>query len=64
MAEVGDRIEVAAAKGAPSKRGAVVGKSGSMLMVEWEDGHRSSFTPAPGAVAVVRARVSKRTQEQ
>ena len=52
MAEVGDRIVVAAAKGAPSKRATVVAKSGSMLTVEWEDGHRSAFYPAPGSVSV------------
>ena len=52
MAEKGDRIVVAAAKGAPCKKGTVVAKSGSMLTVEWEDGHTSSFTPGPGAVWV------------
>ena len=52
MAEVRDRIEVAAAKGAPSKRGVVVAKSGSMLAVEWDNHRRSSFYPAPGAVTV------------
>ena len=50
MADVGDRIEVAAAKGAPSKHGSVVDKSGTMLTVEWDDGHRSTFCPAPGSV--------------
>jgi hypothetical protein len=52
VAETGDRIVVAAAKGAPSKRGTVVAKVGTMLTVEWEDGHSSSFTPAPGSVWV------------
>ena len=52
MANIGDRIVVAAAKGAPSKRGTVVDKAGSMLTVEWDDGHRSSFNPAPGSVWV------------
>jgi hypothetical protein len=52
VAEIGDRVVVAAAKGAPSKRGTVVAKTGSMLTVEWRDGHTSSFTPAPGSVWV------------
>ena len=54
MADVGDHIEVAAAKGAPSKHGVVLDKSGSMLTVEWDDGHHSEFFPAPGAVSVRR----------
>jgi hypothetical protein len=54
MADIGDRIEVAAAKAAPSKRGTVVGKSGTMLTVEWEDGHKSTFCPAPGALTIGR----------
>ena len=52
MVDIGDHIEVAAAKTAPSKRGTVVGKSGTMLTVEWDDGHRSTFVPAPGALTV------------
>jgi Domain of unknown function (DUF1918) len=52
MAEVGDTIAVAAAKGAPSKRGLVIAKAGTMLTVRWDDGHESSFVPAPGSVAV------------
>lgn len=52
MAEVGDRITVSAGKGAPSKHGKVVAASGTMLTVEWGDGHTSSFYPAPGSVTV------------
>lgn len=52
MAEVGDRIAVSARKGAPSKRGKVVAATGTMLTVEWDDGHTSSFYPAPGSVTV------------
>lgn len=52
MPDVGDRIAVAAAKGAPSKRGTVVAKAGSMLVVEWDDGRRTTFSPAPGSVTV------------
>jgi hypothetical protein len=59
VAEVGDRIMVAAAKGAPSKKGAVVAKSGSMLTVEWDDGHQSFFYPAPGSVTVNTAASSR-----
>jgi hypothetical protein len=52
MANVGYRNAVAAAKGAPSKRGTVVDKVGGMLVVEWDDGRRSTFSPAPGSVTV------------
>lgn len=62
MPEVGDRIEVAAAKGAPSKRGTVVARSGTMLTVEWDDGHRSSFCPAPGGVTVDRLPAAQDTR--
>jgi hypothetical protein len=58
VAEIGDRVVVAAAKGAPSKRGMVVAKTGSMLTLEWQDGHTSSFTPAPGSVWVENADAS------
>lgn len=54
MAEVGDVILAAAAKGAPSKRGRVIAKSGDMLTVAWDDGHESEFMPAPGSVTVER----------
>lgn len=52
MAEQGDRIAVAAGRGAPSRRGTVLDRAGRMLVVEWDDGHRSSYFPAPGAVTV------------
>jgi hypothetical protein len=52
MAEVGDRIVVSAAKGAPSRRGRVIAVAGSMLTVEWDDGRMSSFFPAPGSLVV------------
>ena len=52
MANVGDRIAVAASKGAPSRRGTVVERIGRMLVVDWDDGRRSSFYPAPGSVTV------------
>lgn len=51
-ASAGDRIAVAASKGAPSKRATVVDRIGSMLIVEWDDGRRSTFHPAPGSVSV------------
>ncbi len=55
MTNVGDRIAVVASKGAPSRRGTVVERSGRMLVVDWDDGHRSSFYPAPGSVTVEQA---------
>lgn len=53
MANVGDRIAVAARKSAPSRRGTVVDRVGTMLVVEWDDGTRSSYYPAPGSVTVL-----------
>jgi hypothetical protein len=58
MVQVGDRVQVVAGKHAPSKRGIVVAKSGPILSVEWDDGHRSSFSPAPGAVSVEKQAAS------
>lgn len=54
MAKVGDRIAVAARKSAPSRRGTVADVVGTMLVVDWDDGRRSSFFPAPGSVTVLR----------
>ncbi len=54
MVNVGDRIAVAAAKGAPARHGTVVEQVGRMLVVDWDDGRRSGFIPAPGAVSVQR----------
>ena len=51
-ADVGDRISVVAAKGAPARQGRVVARDGSMLTVEWDDHHQSSFYPAPGSVLI------------
>lgn len=53
MAKMGDRIAVAARKSAPSRRGTVLDVIGTMLVVEWDDGRRSSFFPAPGSVTVL-----------
>lgn len=54
MVNVGDRIAVAAAKGAPARHGTVVEQVGRMLVVDWDDGHRSGFIPGPGAISVQR----------
>lgn len=54
MVKPGDRIVVAAAKTAPARRGTVVEQVGAMLVVDWDDGRRSGFIPAPGAVTVQR----------
>jgi uncharacterized protein DUF1918 len=51
-ARTGDRIVVAAAKTAPSRRGTVVERAGRMLVVDWDDGRRSTFFPASGSVSV------------
>lgn len=55
MANIGDRIAAAARKSAPSRRGTVVSRVGSMLVVEWDDGTRSSYYPAQGSVTVLPA---------
>ena len=52
MPDMGDRIVAAASKDAPSRRGTVVDRVGEMLVVDWDDGRRTTFYPAPGAVAV------------
>jgi hypothetical protein len=52
MPKAGDRIAVLAGKGAPARHGKVLDEVGRMLVVEWDDGHRSSFFPAPGGVVV------------
>lgn len=53
MPKVGDRIAVAARKSAPSRRGTVADVVDRMLIVDWDDGRRSTFFPAPGSVTVL-----------
>lgn len=53
MVQVGDRIAVAARKTAPSRRGTVADVVGTMLIVDWDDGRRSTFYPAPGSLSVL-----------
>lgn len=62
MANVGDRIAVAARKSAPSRRGTVVERVGRKLVVEWDDGSRSSLYPAPASVTVLPADPGKKTR--
>ncbi len=50
---VGDRIVVESEKvGMPPRRGEVVGLSGSMLTVRWEDGQQSTFVPSAGSLRI------------
>jgi len=55
VVKIGDRIAVAARKSAPSRRGTVADAVGTMLVVDWDDGRRSTFYPAPGSVTVLPA---------
>jgi hypothetical protein len=55
MTKVGDRIAVAARRSAPSRRGTVADVVGTMLVVDWDDGRRSTFYPAPGSVTTLPA---------
>ena len=50
---VGDRIVVESEKvGVPPRRGEVIGLSGSMLTVRWEDGEQTTFVPSAGSLRV------------
>ena len=50
---VGDRIVVESEKvGVPPRRGEVMGLSGSMLTVRWEDGEQSTFVPSAGSLRI------------
>jgi hypothetical protein len=54
MAEIGDRVIVESEKvGQAQRRGTVIGLSGHMLRLRWEDGTESLLTPGAGALRVV-----------
>jgi hypothetical protein len=54
MVEMGDRIKIESAKvGQAERRGTVVGLSGEMLRIRWDDGPESLLRPGPGALRVI-----------
>ncbi len=54
MVEVGDRIKIESVKvGQGERRGTVVGSSGQMLRIRWDDGPESLLKPGAGALRVI-----------
>ena len=54
MAEIGDRIVVESEKvGHAERRGTVIGSSGHMLRIRWDEGGESLLMPSAGALRVV-----------
>jgi hypothetical protein len=54
MVDVGDRIKIESAKVSQTERhGTVVGFSGQMLSIRWDDGPESLFMPGAGALRVI-----------
>jgi hypothetical protein len=54
MVEVGDRIKIESVKvGQAERRGTVVGSSGPMLRIRWDDGPESLLKPGAGALRVI-----------
>lgn len=55
MAEIGDRVAIAANKvGQVPREGIVRAKTGNLIRVEWESGEESTLMPAPGTLTVLR----------
>ena len=54
MVEVGDRIKIESVKvGQAERRGTVVGSSGQMLRIRWDEGPESLLKPGGGALRVM-----------
>ena len=54
MVEVGDRIKIELPRvGQGERRGTVVGFSGQMLSIRWDDDSESLLRPAAGALRVI-----------
>jgi hypothetical protein len=54
MVEVGNRIKIESAKVGQAERcGTVVGLSGQMLSIRWDDGSESLLMPGAGALRVI-----------
>lgn len=55
MVQVGDRVEVESEKvGQRSRSGVVMGLSGRLLRIRWDDGSESSFMPQAGSLKLAR----------
>ena len=55
MAEIGDRVAIAANKvGQVPREGIVRAKTGNLIRIEWDSGEESTIMPAPGTLTVVR----------
>ena len=55
MAEIGDRVSIAANKvGQVPREGVVRAKTGNLIRIEWESGEESTIMPAPGTLTVLR----------
>ena len=51
MVEVGARVEIESEKvGVEPRSGVVIGITGRLVRVRWDDGHESSFVPAAGSL--------------
>jgi hypothetical protein len=51
MVKVGERIWIESEKvGVEPRTGLVVGVDGTLVRVQWDDGHESSITPTAGAM--------------
>jgi len=51
MVKVGERIWIESEKvGVEPRTGLVVGVDGTLVRVQWDDGHESSITPSAGAM--------------
>ena len=56
MVKVGDRIEIESERvGQPPRQGLVIGLSGHLLTIRWEDGRESSFMPTAGSLRLATA---------
>lgn len=54
MVKSGDNIEILSQKtGSPPRRGVVIGISGRLLRIRWDDGEESSLVPGPGTLNVL-----------
>lgn len=54
MVEVGDRVELSAAKGGqPPHSGVASAVRGRMITVRWDSGEQSTVVPAPGTLSVL-----------
>src|ERR1700730_14217228 len=53
MPNIGDHVEVASRKGG-SRTGEVVGVSGLLLTINWDNGEQTSLIAGPGTLSVIK----------